>query len=101
MSVKYKNQVGQSVSGTKPNFHLTNATCYFNFPLSRDYNDNSLDSISGFHVEYYCDSSKSDEVEKSIEVSMIIVVLRKAALNLLQLHYQHLCHQAMRLMIQS
>ena len=67
VSVKYKNQVGQSVSGTKPNFHLTNATCYFNFPLSRDYNDNSLDSISGFHVEYYCDSSKSDEVEKSIE----------------------------------
>lgn len=67
VSVKYKNQVGQSVSGTKPNFHLTNATCYFNFPLSRDYSDNSLDSISGFHVEYYCDSSKSDEVEKSIE----------------------------------
>lgn len=67
VSVKYKNQVGQSVSGVKPNFHLTNATCYFNFPLSRDYSDNSLDSISGFHVEYYCDSSKSDEVEKSIE----------------------------------
>lgn len=67
VSVKYKNQVGQSVSGTKPNFHLTNATCYFNFPLARDYSDNSLDSISGFHVEYYCDSSKSDEVEKSIE----------------------------------
>lgn len=67
VSLKYKNQVGQSVSGTKPNFHLTNATCYFNFPLSRDYSDNSLDSISGFHVEYYCDSSKSDEVEKSIE----------------------------------
>lgn len=69
VSVKYKNQVGQSVSGTKPNFHLTNATCYFNFPLARDYSDNSLDSISGFHVEYYCDSSKSDEVEKSIEES--------------------------------
>lgn len=67
VSVKYKNQVGQSVSGVKPNFHLTNATCYFNFPLSRDYSDNSLDSISGFHVEYYCDSSKSNEVEKSIE----------------------------------
>lgn len=67
VSVKYKNQVGQSVSGVKPNFHLKNATCYFNFPLSRDYSDNSLDSISGFHVEYYCDSSKSDEVEKSIE----------------------------------
>lgn len=67
VSVKYKNQVGQSVSGVKPNFHLTNETCYFNFPLSRDYSDNSLDSISGFHVEYYCDSSKSDEVEKSIE----------------------------------
>lgn len=67
VSVKYKNQVGKSVSGVKPNFHLTNATCYFNFPLSRDYSDNSLDSISGFHVEYYCDSSKSDEVEKSIE----------------------------------
>lgn len=67
VSVKYKNQVGQSVSGVKPNFHLTNAACYFNFPLSRDYSDNSLDSISGFHVEYYCDSSKSDEVEKSIE----------------------------------
>lgn len=67
VSVKYKNQVGQSVSGVKPNFHLTNATYYFNFPLSRDYSDNSLDSISGFHVEYYCDSSKSDEVEKSIE----------------------------------
>ena len=67
VSVKYKNQVGQSVSGVKPNFHLTNATCYFNFPLARDYSDNSLDSISGFHVEYYCDSSKSDEVEKSIE----------------------------------
>lgn len=67
VSVKYKNQVGQSVSGVKPNFHLTNETCYFNFPLSRDYSDNSLDSISGFHVEYYCDSSKSNEVEKSIE----------------------------------
>ena len=67
VSVKYKNQVGQSVSGVKPNFHLTNETCYFNFPLSHDYSDNSLDSISGFHVEYYCDSSKSDEVEKSIE----------------------------------
>ena len=67
VSVKYKNQVGQSVSGVKPNFHLTNETCYFNFPLSHDYSDNSLDSISGFHVEYYCDSSKSNEVEKSIE----------------------------------
>lgn len=67
VSVKYNNRTGQSVSGVKPTFHLSNGTCYFNFPLARDYADNKLSSITGFHIEYYCDSSKADEIGKSLE----------------------------------